>query len=90
MRTVWKFPLLVTDSQAFHMPMGAVVLHVDVQRGEAMFWALVETDRPVEPRHFAVYGTGHPMANDGSTLVHCGSFLLNEGNLVFHLFEVLP
>lgn len=91
-RSVWKFPIEVTDEFTIEMPKGARVLHVDVQRvsetnaqyEQPCLWALIDPDAEREQRTFYVHGTGHtfPVGR-----VHLGSFLLYGGSFVGHLFE---
>ena len=91
MKTVWKFPIEATDTQAIQMPRNARLLHVDVQ-GEGLtaqpaVWALVESEEPRTFRTLAVVGTGHH-SEHVAKLPHVGSFLLGHGSLVFHVFDL--
>jgi len=83
-RTVWKFPLRVSDVQPVTMPAGARILHVAEQFGDLCLWALVDPDAPKETRVIAICGTGHPAPDDGR---HIGSVMLHGSALVFHVFE---
>lgn len=88
MRTVYKYPVPVADEVRIDMPFGAKVLHVE-QQGEGVYiWALVDPSAERERRVFIVRGTGHPI-DDDMPIEHVGTFLLQGGALVFHLFEVL-
>lgn len=70
------------------MPVGAMVLSVQVQRMMPYIWALVDPDLPpLEERLFYVVGTGHPLSDNPGKYI--GTFQLLEGGLVFHLFEGL-
>jgi hypothetical protein len=90
MTAIWKFPLPIDDEVQIQMPRGAIVLTVAVQRGQACLWAVVDTMQTVEPRRFAVRGTGHPVAATPDALgwSYIGSIQLMDGELVFHVFEV--
>ena len=68
------------------MPAGAEILHVEVQHGVPCLWALVETDRELVQRAFRIFGTGHRI--DVPVRKHVASFLMHDGSLVWHLFEV--
>lgn len=85
-RTVWKFPLKFQDVSLVMMPRGATVLHVDVQDGVPCLRALVDPGQPGEARPFAICGTGHP-APDETEGSHVGTFLIDGGAFVFHVFE---
>lgn len=86
MSTIWKWEFPITDEFALDMPLGARIVHVDVQRGTPCLWAIVVPDDPKVERRFRVYGTGHPIT--GSSQWHVGSFQMLGGHLVWHLFEV--
>lgn len=83
---VWKFTIsAINETIAFSMPENAEVLFVREQRGVPCMWCRVDTSLPHEIREFTLVGTGHP-APDGP---YRGSFFINEGQFVFHLFEVV-
>lgn len=67
------------------MPIGAEILSVQVQRGNPHMWALVDPEAPCEVRTFRILGTGY--IELGAPGQHLGSFQLNDGALVFHVFE---
>jgi hypothetical protein len=89
MLSIWKYPIPVQDSFSVDMPEGATVLSVNVQRGTPCMWVLVDPERVMAPKQFLLRGTGHS-ANFGSCSVRfCGTFLVREDSLVFHLFQIL-
>lgn len=88
-RVIWKFPFPVQDDITIEMPAFAEILHVDVQNGVPTLWAIVDPQHVNDKRTFHLYGTGHEMHIDTNEK-HIGSFLMYDGSLVFHLFEVLP
>lgn len=83
-RSIWKWPLEVTDRQVIMMPVGADALCVQLQQGAPQLWALVQTDAPTEQRAFYVVGTGHHMPAAATAFI--GTFQLADGALVFHVF----
>jgi hypothetical protein len=85
-KTIWKFPL--TPDCALSMPVGSIILTVQVQEQIPCLWALVDPAAPHERRCFRTYGTGHPVADDSGEYI--GTFQLNGGVLVFHVFEEKP
>ena len=87
MNTIWKFRPPIQDSLAIEMPREAQLLCVQTQRNTPCIWALVDSDAPIETRHFAWRGTGHPCGGL-KAIGHVGSIQLLGGELVFHLFEV--
>jgi hypothetical protein len=88
-RTIWKFPLVVTDKQVVEMPRGAKILCVQMQGEKPCIWALVDPKTPRSiGRRFSIYGTGHPIQGGPGKFI--GTFQMNGGSLVFHLFEEGP
>jgi len=89
-QTIWKFPINPHEIIELEMPYGAKILTVQTQRNEPQLWALVDPHKPPMKRWFRLYGTGHVVEDlviDKSEFI--GSFQLDNGALVFHLFEVL-
>lgn len=87
MRQVWKYRITPEDNQSIHLPVGAEVLSVQTQNGSPELWCLCNPkETNYETRHFRLAGTGHPI--EEANLVFIGTFQLDEGSLVFHLFEV--
>ena len=87
MTTIWKFPLDAEDVIELDMPEGAEALHVSTQYGNPCLWARVDPKAPTEKRRFRFAGTGHPLTDDVGR--HIGSWLMQGGALVFHLFEMV-
>jgi hypothetical protein len=86
MKTIWKYPLRLTDYQMVEMPEGACVLAVQVQKDVPCLWALVEDSARKVQRSFRIVGTGHDaMGVRGDSYI--GSFQMSDGVLVFHVFE---
>ena len=83
--TVWKFPLEIADWQKIVMPAGAEILFVGVQREQLCLWAKVNPEAPKGERLFRIVGTGHEF--NENNLMYLGSVFLNNGRLVFHIFE---
>ena len=86
MKTIWKFPL---EPDGFMpMPQGAEVLCVQVQNETPCLWALVDPNAAEkETRVFRIYGTGHQIHEQASLDNYIGTFQLQGGLLIFHVFE---
>lgn len=88
--TIYKYPIfgraVLQRDFAIDMPEDARILCVQVQNGAPCIWAMVDPSLPMQPRHFVLVGTGQPLggANSGG---YVGSFQLEYGVYVFHLFE---
>ena len=86
-RTVYKYELRLGDYVTVPLPKGAEIIYVAVQADCPYLWARVDPDPqvPVESRRFRIAGTGHRLGTDVGR--HIGSFMLQDGALVFHVFE---
>ena len=84
-QAIWKFPFSVHDRIGLTMPHGAKPLTVQMQNATACLWALVDVTAPVSVRKFRLYGTGHE--HDEISGEYVGTFQMDNGALVFHLFE---
>jgi hypothetical protein len=87
MQTIYKYPLEMEDEQTLSLPMGAKILSVQTQRETPCIWALVDigSNLPFQDRVFILRGTGHPI--NESSLLYIGTFQLENGEFIFHLFE---
>ena len=88
MRTIYKYPLEVTDLQVFTMPTGGQILSVQVQNGIPCLWVLVKELHKREVRRIRIIGTGNPIGED-EHLTFIGTFQMEGGSLVFHVFEMI-
>ena len=87
MKTVWKFPLGVADSQVILLPKGAKILSVAVQMNIPCIWAMVDSsETQKESRTILMRGTGHP-ANGAENAKFLGTVILYNGQIVFHIFD---
>lgn len=81
--------MLEVGVEAYDLPRGAKVLHVNHQLGPLpTLWYLfdVENLHDLQRRFFRVFGTGHEFG-DGDALSHVGSAIC--GPYVWHVFEVV-
>lgn len=96
MLTIWKFPFEINDDVEIEMPMGARILHVDMQNGSPCMWALVSSEAEKQKRRFLIFGTGHelpqapPFEPNDIRAYHVGSFQMADGQLVWHVFARPP
>lgn len=88
MKTIWKFPLLVTDLCRIQIPKNAEVLTVQRQNEQVCLWALVDPEANKETRYFEVHGTGNPiLESDNRERRYIGTF--QAAPFVWHVFERL-
>jgi hypothetical protein len=87
MKTIFKYPLSVTDTQVLKMPKNADVFSAQFQSDQLCVWGLVDTEAELEDREFRIFGTGHPFEVSGMF-----RFVdtVQQGSLVWHIFVKLP
>lgn len=85
---IYKYPLAVTDVNRLELPKGAIILCVQLQKGIPCLWAQVDAnENDKEVRLIETIGTGNPMKKAPRSYI--GTYQLHDGNLVFHVFELL-
>ncbi len=83
-RTIWKYPLRITDWQRVSMQRGACILSAGVDpQGQLCIWAEVDPEASVEPRDVRIVGTGH-----GIDLTGYSRFVgsVTRGMFVWHIY----
>jgi len=89
-KKIFKYQIMTTDYQEIAMPGKAEILTVQTQNEAPCIWALVNPDLEPERRHIEVFGTGHDVPCDEHiTRIYIGTYQLNGGALIFHVFERL-
>lgn len=86
MRVIHKYPIELALNFTVEMPKTAVFLSVQVQRNSPQMWMLVDPDIRLVKRRFCVVTTGQTLPDQ--CLLYLGTFLLDEGSFVGHLFEL--
>lgn len=86
MRIIYKYALPVMGVQEIEMPKGAAVLTVQAQRNDPFIWVDVAPNAPKVKRRFRTYGTGQPMKDWHEFPHYVGTYQLNDGALVFHVY----
>lgn len=88
MKTIWKYLLEVVDDQLLELPLESEILTVQMQHGKPQLWAIVNPELSKEKRHIRIHGTGHRVSTV-DTLKYISTFQMENGVLVFHVFEVI-
>lgn len=83
MKTIYKYPLAITDIQDVTMPSGARILAVASQRDSLCVWAHVDPGAPVATYKFRIVGTGHPLDTSAG---YIGTVVIDP--FVWHVFLV--
>jgi hypothetical protein len=84
---IWKFPLEWTGRQAISVPKGANPLSLQVQAGQPVLWARVDSEAREHPVEISMYGTGWETPAEVGRFL--GTLQDNDG-LVFHFFANWP
>lgn len=85
MKTIWKFPLELTDLQSIEMPQGSEILSVQMQRETLCLWALAEPSLKREIHIIEIAGTGNPLPDAKRRFI--GTAQMKGGTFVWHIFE---
>lgn len=83
MKTIWKFPLEVTDRQSIELPAQYEFLSVADQGGQLCLWAEVETTGESVVRTIWIVGTGNPIPKVAAAFI--GTVLMPP--FVWHVYE---
>lgn len=83
---IWKYEIATTDWQHIEMPKNAKILCVQIQNRMPCIWAMGDTEEELINRKIVVIGTGHDVP-DYEELIYIGTYQLDDGRLVFHVFE---
>ena len=90
MRTIYKYQFQVNDFLEINLPVDSKVLTVQMQNDVPSIWVEQDPEREKYKQKFAIFGTGQNMGRaDGyGTLEYVGTFQMNDGGLVFHLYKI--
>lgn len=98
MRSVYKYPLVLHDSQVLKLPKNSKVLYVGTQWSiedndtKICLWVEVHADclEDLEDRRFDIHGTGHIIMRDDAVYVGTVQMPPNTWGTVFvwHVYEV--
>ena len=87
MKTVWKYDLQPNRIQTVTIPFGGQILTAQAKPDNTpLMWVLVDPDMPMQERHLGIYTTNTAVPDEPGRYV--GSFMIYEGTLEFHLFEM--
>ena len=87
MKTIFKYPLKIQDSQDISIPEGAEFLSVMEQNNLPVVYFLVDPSRDQFPLEFILLGTGHPFQEDYlEGCLYLGTVSTHNGQLVWHIF----
>ena len=82
---IFKWTLRIDGWQEIEMPIGSQILSMQIQNENPQLWALVDEKNATEKRSFITVGTGQEIPVD--VVDYIGSYQIENGSLVFHVFE---
>jgi hypothetical protein len=86
-KTIWKYPLTVTDYQTIEIPINAKLLCVHTQFDIPCLWAEVDSDNRKIKEVIRMFETGQSIDDDVlKDCTYLGTFLIKEDQLVFHVY----
>ncbi len=88
-RSVYKHELNRYGTTGLFIARDAKVVHVGEQDGNVFLWQESDQENYDSiPRHFHIFGTGHTMPEDNSSVrfQHVGTVQMTSG-LVWHVYE---
>ena len=85
---IYKYAIPIEDNFDLELPVGSKILHIASQRDEGFLWALVDPNVHSVKRHFRLAGTGHSI-NEHLYMNYIGTFQMMNGDLIWHLFELV-
>lgn len=86
MNKIFKYKLEAADSQELLLPKWSQILTVQAQGEDPYLWAIIDETYVDEKRTIIIFPTGIPMKDIGG-LKYISTFQLEQGALVFHVFE---
>lgn len=83
-KTIYKYPLKITDVQEIELPVDYQILSAQLQNGVINLWALVDPCVRKYKITILIHGTGHPLASfENKKFIST----VQQGPLVWHIFE---
>lgn len=86
MITIHKYDVFFGDTFTVEMPEGAEFLSLQVQHGRPQMWFRVDDSRPVRRQVFGICGTGKDIPDRVAAAPFLGTFQMEGGALVIHVF----
>jgi hypothetical protein len=84
-KVIWKYPVFSPGFFEIIMPEGACILKLALQKDKPFMWVLADSEAKEKRRKFFLVGTGHTLEKTGK---YIDTFLMDDDNLVFHLFDI--
>lgn len=85
-KTIYKYPLSITDEQELTLPAGSEILSAQIQHEKPCLWVLIDSDESKKDSVIIeTFGTGNPIPEGQRRFI--ATYQLHGGGLVFHVFQ---
>jgi len=91
MKIIYKYPLIIEDTQKISIPESGEILCLQVQNNIPCIWVLIndfDNVHKVKEYTINIYGTGQRFKENGFCQ-YIGTFQLVDGEIIFHVFMEL-
>ena len=87
MKTIYKYPLKIQDSQVVTLQKGSILLSVETQNDIPVLYALVDlNEKELENKGIRIFGTGNPFDVNMTSWTYLNTVMTQSGSLVWHIF----
>lgn len=90
MNIIYKFEIPIKDTFEIEMPQYSKIVGFQMQNDIPVIWAVCNKTEPLVKRGFMLIGTGVEMSQQFNPdfIDYIGTIQMNDGKLVFHLFDL--
>lgn len=89
MLIIYKYPILPSKDFSIDLPKEAKFLTVQTQNGHPYVWVILDPFKKYsETKRFLIAPTGKMLPDDVIHYNYINTFQVDDGNLVFHVFEI--
>lgn len=89
-KTIFKYQMPVLEEFVMDLPAGAQIIRMADQGGMFWLWAVVDTTKPLEKRHFRAFKTGAPIPDLPGMIYHGFCAVHVQMELGLYIFEIFP
>ena len=87
---IWKYQMPVAEKFTLNLPKDAQIIRMAGENGLLWLWAVVDTDAPLQERHFEAFKAGGTMPDDLTCHVFRGmAAIFIQAELMLYIFEVI-
>lgn len=84
---IFKYEISIKEKFDLELPSHSKILSFQLQNGKPYIWVLLDENKVLKHRYFTIVGTGHEFDYHPDIMKYIGTIQMNQGALVWHLFE---